>query len=222
METEIHLALRALSGRKCSGFWCTCIDFPCHYTKSLRKVSEAYGEFSPKETPTKSLRWFIANLAPNSPSTFSISYIWRLSEVLLCEFWCTRKQESRLFLTNGLPWQMACQRLCVLSHTLTCLSCVESQTWSTAFNLPAELHPKVWEQPGNLCSAKLKKLGEMWSLHNSTLQNQTASLPIKITRSWNFLHPEPVLGPGFFHSSHSSQLTNNMKVKMFTFSTVEW
>ncbi|XP_053820564.1 solute carrier family 66 member 2 isoform X1 [Vidua chalybeata] len=54
------------------------------------------------------------------------------------------------------------------------------------------------EKPGNLCSAKRKKLGGIWSSDNPTLQNQAASLHIKIMISCNFLHPESWLGPGFF------------------------
>lgn len=46
---------------------------------------------------------------------------------------------------NGLPVEMTFGRLHLPSHTLTCLSCVGSQTYSFAIyasNLPAELHQK--------------------------------------------------------------------------------
>lgn len=73
--------------------------------------------------------------------------------------------------------------LCSFTDLKHCYLCLQSSCRTTS-------QIQVWEQPGNLCSAKLKKPGGIWSSDNPTLQNQAASLPIKIMRSWNFLHPE--------------------------------
>lgn len=93
-----------------------------------------------------------------------------------------------MFLINGLPLEMTFGRLHLPSHTLTCLSCVDSQTYSFAIyvsDLPAELYKKCKGRSSLATFAQLSTRGLAVSEAQVIQHRRTklASLPITVMKS---------------------------------------